>query len=74
MMKFQIQLNSIEDVIRMVNHLEQYEQPVDAKIGSYMVDATSLMGLISMGLGKKVELLVHGDVTENFHQMIHEFQ
>ena len=74
MMRFQIQLNSIEDAIRMVDHLEQYEQPVDAQIGSYMVDATSLIGLISMGLGKKGELLVRGDVTENFHQMIHEFQ
>ena len=54
--------------------LEKYDQPVDAKIGSYMVDATSLLGLISMGLGKNVELLVRGELTEQFYTLMRDFQ
>lgn len=72
-MRFQVQLNTVGDVVRMICKLEQYDYHVDAKVGSYMIDAKSLMGLLGIGLGKKIELLVYADKNERFVKDINEF-
>lgn len=73
-MEFQIQLNSIDEVVNFVGMMEQYEWPADAKYGSIVLDARSFMGLISLGLGRKIQIQVHGEKNESFAESMAVFK
>lgn len=73
-MEFQIQLNSIDEVINFVDMMEHYEWPADAQYGSIVLDAKSFMGLISLGLGRKIQIRVHGEKNERFAESIEFFK
>lgn len=73
-MKYKVKLNSVDDAICMVNELERWGQPVDAMVGSTVVDATSIMGLIYLGVGKTIELMVQGKLTEEVRETIKKYQ
>lgn len=46
----------------------------DAQYGSIVLDAKSFMGLISLGLGRKIQIRVHGEKNERFAQSIEFFK
>ncbi len=73
-MKYKIRLNSVDDAVCMVNELERWGQPVDAMVGSTVVDATSVMGLIYLGVGKTIELMVQGKLTKEVLGTIEKYQ
>lgn len=73
-MEFQIQLNSIDEVVNFVDMMEQYEYSADAKYGSIILDAKSFMGLISLGLGRKIQIRVHGERDESFAENMELFK
>ncbi len=47
---------------------------IDACCGSYMVDAKSIMGMMAIGAGKKVELKIYSDEgIGNLEQLIRTY-
>ena len=48
-----IQLNNVQDAILFVAQCSEYEANIDYKFDHYIVDAKSLMGVISAGFGKR---------------------
>lgn len=56
-MKLKIVFQTIEDVERYVKIVSMYEDvSIDISYGKYLVDGKSLLGILSMGLNKELEI------------------
>ena len=44
---------------KFVNQVEQYPQDVDVCCGSCMVDGKSILGILSLGIRKKLNVVIH---------------
>lgn len=53
-MSMDIQLNNVQDVVLFVAQCNEYVENIDYKFDHYIVDAKSLMGVISAGFGRNV--------------------
>lgn len=51
--------HSIEEVQRFVNQAERCSGEVDVSLGSCMVDGKSFLGVLSLGIHKKLHVTVH---------------
>lgn len=64
-----IQLNNVQDAILFVAQCSEYEANIDYKFDHYIVDAKSLMGVISAGFGKRCIVSINSvdpDVLDKF--------
>ena len=61
MKKFEILLNSTNDVKNFVNAVTKYDFDIDLTSGRYVVDAKSIMGIFSLDLSKPITIEVHSD-------------
>ncbi len=67
-----VNINSVEKVNRFVSILNQHKGNFDMVEGSYIIDAKSLMGIMTMDLTKPKKLVFVGGDTEAL-QDISEF-
>ena len=51
--------NSVEDAQRFVSQAERWPSDVDVSLGSCMVDGKSLLGVLSLGIHKKLHVTSH---------------
>lgn len=51
--------HSVEEVQQFVNQAEQCQGDVDVSLGSCIVDGKSLLGVLSLGIHKKLHVTVH---------------
>lgn len=58
-------LNSIDAVKKFVDTVSGYECDMDMMTGSYIVDAKSIMGILSMDLLHPLEFRIHGDGSQS---------
>ncbi|MCI6553866.1 MAG: HPr family phosphocarrier protein [Lachnospiraceae bacterium] len=58
MKSIRIRLQSIEEVKKFVNIMEQFNGYFDLASGRYLVDAKSVMGIFSMDLTQVLELRI----------------
>ena len=57
-----------------INKVSEAPFQIDACCGSYMVDAKSIMGMMAIGAGKKVELKIYSDEgIGNLEQLIRTY-
>ena len=61
MKTIQISLNSIDKVKSFVNDLSKFETDFDLVSGRYVIDAKSIMGIISLDLSKPIDLNIHAE-------------
>lgn len=61
MTKVNISLKTIDDVKSFVDTLSVYDCDFDLVSGRYIIDAKSLMGILSLELSKALELDIHTD-------------
>ena len=60
--------------MNFVNKVSEAPFQIDACYGSYMVDAKSIMGMMAIGAGKKVELKIYSDEgVGNLEQLIRTY-
>ena len=61
-----ISLNSIDKVKSFVNDLTKFDTDFDLISGRYVIDAKSIMGIISLDLSRPIDLNIHaeGDAEE----------
>ena len=57
----QISLNSIDKVKSFVNEITKYDNDFDLVSGRYVIDAKSIMGILSLDLSKPIDLNIHAD-------------
>ena len=58
---FTVRFVTIDQVQRFVDSIRKVPYDVDACHGNYVVDAKSLLGLLSLSLGREIELKIHSD-------------
>ncbi|MCC8193013.1 MAG: HPr family phosphocarrier protein [Ruminococcus sp.] len=73
MVKTNILLESIADVKEFVSTVTLYDFDVDLVSGRYAVDAKSIMGIFSLDLSNKIELVAHTDDADKFLAEIKKF-
>ncbi len=61
-----ILLSSINDVKTFVNVVSKYDFDVDLSSERYVVDAKSIMGILSLDLSKPIKVDIHSDDCEAF--------
>ena len=57
----QISLNSIDKVKSFVNEITKYDNDFDLVSGRYVIDAKSIMGILSLDLSNPIDLNIHAD-------------
>lgn len=57
----QISLNSIEKIKSFVNAVAKFDYDFDLVSGRYIIDAKSIMGILSLDLSKPIELNIHAE-------------
>ena len=56
-----ISLNSIDKVKSFVNDLAKFDVDFDLVSGRYVIDAQSMMGIVSLDLSKPIDLNIHSE-------------
>lgn len=52
---------STKQIVDFVNHVSKFDFDVDVKYGSCIVDAKSILGVLSIAVSKTVEVIFHSD-------------
>lgn len=73
MKRLQIKLSGIQEMICFIEIINQFEYHCDLCCGSYVVDAKSLLGVVSLQGASNVELVVYDEQPENLIQCIGQF-
>ena len=55
----EVMFDSVEDVKRFVQQSEKQPEDIDACCGSCMVDGKSMLGILSLGIHKKLNVVIH---------------
>ena len=61
MCEVQIKLNTIDDVKNLVSDITEFECDFEIVSGRFVVDAKSIMGILSLDLSKKLMLVIQSD-------------
>ena len=56
-----INLGSIDKVKSFVNDIAKFDSDFDLVSGRYLIDAKSIMGILSLDLSKPIELNIHSE-------------
>jgi phosphocarrier protein HPr len=56
-----LQLKSIQDVLEFVRIVNDFPYEVDLASGRYVVDAKSIMGVLSLDMAKPIQADIHAD-------------
>lgn len=58
MKSVEVKFTSINQIVQFVNIVEHYDSDIDLRHGRIVVDAKSLLGVLSLGIEKRLELQV----------------
>ncbi len=73
MKRMRIKLNTLNDANDFIKTIDKYDYDVDAVCGRYVIDAKSIMGLLSLGIPKEIDVVLHTnnkDVISSFEDDI----
>lgn len=65
-----LKLNTLNDANSFVKAIDKYDYDVDAVCGRYVIDAKSIMGLLSLGIPKSIDVIIH----TNNKNVINDFE
>lgn len=72
MQERKIRLNAAEDVKEFVNGASQCDFDVDVSYNRVLIDAKSILGVLSMDLSRVLTVRCHGD-NGSFNQVLKKF-
>ena len=58
---FLVQLSSIQDVKEFVKETAEFPCEIDARVGHYLVNGKSILGLLGIDLASPISVEVHGN-------------
>lgn len=68
-----IMFHSTDEVQGFVRCAERFQGDLDLKYGSYMVDGKSILGILSLGTHRLLELLIYEDDCGEFLEQINDY-
>ena len=72
MAQTKIKLNAVEDATELVQAAEKCDFDIDLANGRAIVDAKSLLGVISLGTGNILVVQCHGE-NQDFNKTVQKF-
>lgn len=67
-------LKTIDDVKYLQDVIKPFDLDADIKIGSYVVDARSFMGVMGIGMSHEVILVLHTDDIETTNNIFNALE
>ena len=67
--EFKVKFATIEQVQKFIDAIRKVPYDVDACHGHYIVDAKSVLGILSLSLGREVTLIVHSDDAQAYEML-----
>ena len=61
MKELQVYFEGKDEVVDFVNRVSKYACEVDLRVGRFVVDAKSILGVLGIGTGKKAKMQVFTD-------------
>lgn len=77
MKKITIKINSIEDIKKFQDEITKFETDIDITRGRYIIDAKSMLGILTIDLSKPIDVVLHSDdevEINNFKEIMKQFQ
>jgi phosphotransferase system HPr-like phosphotransfer protein len=68
-----VKLMSPQDAQEFVNIASAYDYDIDLKSGVVYIDAKSILGVLTYGLKRELEVLCHSEETGAFRRRIKKF-
>ncbi len=68
-----IKLTQAEEVKEFVNTVNRYEYEMDLRAGRHVVDAKSILGIVSLDLSKPISLEVYSEQCDDLLRDIQRF-
>ena len=68
-----VMFSSPDEVMNFVKTVERYPYDMDVKRGKSIVDAKSLLGLLNLGLNRKIELRVYEEECQEQFRNIEQY-
>lgn len=59
MIEILVKFNTQADVVGLFNALTKYDNTIDVRYGTYLVDGKSILGLMSIGLSQVCTVIIH---------------
>lgn len=73
MKHFMLTLKDVEQVVDFVKMMSACPCEADVRYGSCVVDAKSLLGVLSLGVAKKVEVVLHSEEMGDMGEKLSAF-
>lgn len=73
MIQVNIMFRSTDEIQGFVRIADHFSDDLDLKYGSYMVDGKSILGILSLGTHRPLELLIHSDECAEFLDQIKDY-
>ncbi|MGN0370173.1 MAG: HPr family phosphocarrier protein [Butyrivibrio sp.] len=70
---YKVKLQTQEEVIDFVKMMGTADCNADIRCGNIIVDACSLLGVLSIGLNKILDLVTYGDAGSDFEKKISQY-
>ncbi len=74
MVEMTILLDTIECVKAFVSKVSHYPDEMDICSGRYVIDAKSIMGVLSLDLSRELTLRIYGDKAQEMAETLREYQ
>lgn len=60
-----VKFHSVEEIQQFVKAIKNCPHDIDIQYGSYIIDAKSIMGILSLGINKTVNMKINGELEED---------
>ena len=65
-------VNEIDSAKKLVNIATKYAEDIDLVRGRYIIDAKSIIGVFSLDLSRKINIVIHTDDIERANKFFSE--
>lgn len=73
MKKMKVVFKNVDEISNFVNIVSKYPYEMDLAKGRIVIDAKSLLGIITLGVLNEVDLIIHSDTSDDLRSEIGDF-
>ena len=69
-------IKHVKELVLLANNKKYADYDIDCQHGRYVIDLKSIMGMLSMGYPKKVELTIRADkkIQDEFYKEVNDIE
>lgn len=74
MLRIPVTFQKMEDIVKFVHKMNQFVCDVDLRCGSYLVDAKSILGALTLQGAQNVEVQIHDENCNDIIECLEEYR